>query len=127
MWNEPTKERLNKMPSLYATEGISLQQKMVWLHFFIGGCDWWAVEFDHEGGDLFFGFVVLNNSYDNSEWGYFSLSEMRSIKISGFLEIDCELPEYWEVRPASMVNDICLAQGWPMPNFASKRIDNITA
>ena len=127
MWNEPSKKRLNQMPSLYETQDVPLQQKEVWLHFFVGGCDWWAVEFDHEGGDLFFGFVVLNNSYQDSEWGNFSLSEMRSIKISGFLEIDCELPEYWEVRPASMVNDICLAQGWPMPNLVSKHMDKITA
>jgi hypothetical protein len=127
MWNEPSKKRLNQLPSLYETEDTPLQQKEVWLHFFIGGCDWWAVEFDHDGGDLFFGFVVLNNSYENSEWGYFSLSEMRSIKVSGFLEIDCELPEYWEVRPASQVNDICLAQGWQMPNLVSKHMDNITA
>jgi hypothetical protein len=127
MWNEPSKKRLNQLPSLYETEDTPLQQKEVWLHFFIGGSDWWAVEFDHKGGDLFFGFVILNNDHQNSEWGYFSLSEMRSIKVSGFLEIDCELEEYWQVRPASQVNDICLAQGWLMPNLVSKRLGNITA
>jgi hypothetical protein len=127
MWNEPSKERLNQMPSLYETQDISLKQKEVWLHFYIAGCDWWAIEFDHEGGDLFFGFVVLNNDHQNAEWGYFSLSEMRSVKISGFLEIDCELEEYWQVRKSCQVNDICLAQGWSMPNLASKRMGNITA
>jgi hypothetical protein len=127
MWNEPSKERLNQMPSLYETQDISLKQKEVWLHFYIAGCDWWAIEFDHEGGDLFFGFVVLNNDHQNAEWGYFSLSEMRSVKISGFLEIDCELEEYWQVRPASQVDKICLAQGWLMPNLVPKRMDNITA
>ena len=127
MWNEPSKKRLNQMPSLYSTQDISLKQKEVWLHFYIGGSDWWAVEFDNEGGDLFFGFVVLNNDHQNAEWGYFSLSEMRSVKISGFLEIDCELEEYWQVRQACMINDICLAQGWPMPNLVFKRLDSITA
>jgi hypothetical protein len=127
MWNEPSKIRLNQMPSLYSSQDISLKQKEVWLHFYIGGSDWWAVEFDHDGGDLFFGFVVLNNCYETGEWGYFSLSEMRSIKISGFLEIDCELEEYWQVRKACLVNDICLAQGWPMPNLAFKPMDNLKA
>jgi hypothetical protein len=127
MWNEPTTERLKQMPSLYSTQDIALQQKMVWLHFFIGGSDWYAVEFHHDGGDLFFGFAILNGDYQNAEWGYFSLSEMRPIKVSGFLEIDCELEEYWHVRPAYLVNAICLAQGWLMPNLVSKSMDNITA
>ena len=127
MWNEPTKKRLNQMPSIYKNQHIPLQQQEVWLHFFIGGCDWFAVSFDHEGGDLFFGFVILNNQYHDSEWGNFSLSEMRSIKISDFLEIDCELEEHWLVREASQVDRICLAQGWLMPNLVSKRMDNITA
>ena len=122
MWNEPNPKRLTQIPTLYATEGIPLQKKLVWLHFFIGGCDWWAVEFDHEGGDIFFGFVVLNNDYQNSEWGYFSLSELRSIKVAGFLEIDCELEEYWHIRSASEVREICIAQGWPMPDQISTRI-----
>ena len=126
MWNEPSKKRLNQMPSLYSTQDIPLQQKEVWLHFYIAGCDWWAVEFDHEGGDLFFGFANLGDA-TLAEWGYFSLSEMRSIKISGFLEIDCELEEYWQVRKACQVNDICLAQGWTMPNLVFKRLDSITA
>ena len=126
MWNEPTKKRLNQLPSLYETQDIPLKQKEVWLHFYIAGCDWWAVEFDHEGGDLFWGFANLGDA-TLAEWGYFSLSEMRSIKISVFLEIDCELEEYWQVRQACLINDICLAQGWPMPNLASKRMGNITA
>ena len=118
MWNEPSKKRLNQIPSLYSTQDIPLQEKEVWLHFYIAGSDWWAVEFHHDGGDLFFGFV-LNGDYQNAKWGYFSLSEMRSIKISGFLEIDCELEEYWHVRPANLVNAICLAQGWLMPNLVT--------
>ena len=76
MWNEPSKERLNQMPSLYSTQDTPLQKKEVWLHFFIGGCDWWAVEFDHEGGDIFFGFVIGFEP----EFGYFSLSELESVR-----------------------------------------------
>jgi len=39
MWNIPSKERLEKIPKLYETESIPLEDKMIHLHFFIGGCD----------------------------------------------------------------------------------------
>ena len=46
MWNEPTKERLAKIPKLYETEDIPLQDKDIYLHFFISGCDWYIAEFN---------------------------------------------------------------------------------
>jgi hypothetical protein len=50
MWNEPTNERLAQIPKLYETEEISLKDKTIYLHFFIGGCDWYVAETD---GDMF--------------------------------------------------------------------------
>ena len=46
MWNIPSKERLAMIPGLYETEDISLQEKLIYLHFFIAGCDWYIAEFD---------------------------------------------------------------------------------
>jgi hypothetical protein len=68
MWNEPTKERLATIPRLYETENIPIKDKPIYLHFFIGGCDWYIAEFD--GDDIFFGFAILNNDYEMAEWGY---------------------------------------------------------
>lgn len=110
MWNIPTKERLDKIPRLYETEHVSLRDKMIYLHFFIGGCDWWISEYD--GDELFFGFVILNNDILNSEWGYVSFRELRDIKIDGWLEIDCELEEFFPVQGASEVIRISEAHGW---------------
>ena len=33
----------------------------LYLHFFIGGCDWYVAEYD--GDDLFWGYVILNNDH----------------------------------------------------------------
>jgi hypothetical protein len=110
MWNIPTKERLDRIPNLYETEHISLKDKLVHLHFFIGGCDWFIAEFD--GKDLFWGFAVLNNDLEMAEWGYISFSELKSIKLNGWLEVDCELEEYWKVRTAKEVELIRKANGW---------------
>ena len=103
MWNLPNGERLSVIPRLYETEHTPLQDKLIYLHFFIGGCDWYVAEYDEN--DLFWGFVILNNDFLNAEWGLFSFSELKAIQISGF-EIDCELESYWKVRNAFEVQKI---------------------
>jgi hypothetical protein len=104
MWNVPSKERLEKIPKLYETEDIPLADKLIYLHFFIGGCDWFVAEFD--GDDLFWGYAILNEDHHNAEWGYISFQELKSIIISGWLEIDCELEEHWQVKKSSEIERI---------------------
>lgn len=79
MWNTPSQSRLDKIPRLYETENISAEDKLIYLHFFIGGSDWFVAEFD--GDDIFFGYVVLNGDKSNAEWGYFSFAELREVKV----------------------------------------------
>lgn len=98
MWNTPTQIQLDRIPRLYETENIPLAEKLVHLHFFIGGCDWYIVEYD--GADLFFGYAILNGDIVCAEWGYISFSELKEIKV-GFAEIDCDL--HWPVVPAKQV------------------------
>lgn len=108
MWNKPTKEELAQLPAFYTTEHVPLKEKVIQMHFFIGACDWYAVEFDPTS-QSFFGFVVLNGNLDMSEWGYFSLEELDQIKML-FVEIDRDL--YWASRKAIEVDLIRKAQGW---------------
>jgi hypothetical protein len=110
MWNEPTKERLSKIPKLYETEGTPTRDKLIHLHFFIAGCDWYVAEYD--GEDIFFGFAILNEDYEMAEWGYISFSELKSLKLMGWLEVDCEIEEAWPVKRAIEVDKIRTAQGW---------------
>lgn len=103
MWNIPSQERLDKIPRLYETENIPFKDKLIHLHFFIGGCDWYVAEYD--GEDLFFGYAILwDHRY--AEWGYFGLGEMKDIKIDRWLEIDCEKEEIWTVKKASEIENI---------------------
>ena len=110
MWNEPSKERLSKIPRLYETENTLLKEKLVYIHFFLGGSDWYICEFD--GEDLFFGFAILNNDLDMAEWGYVSFRELKEIKINGWLEVDCEKEEFWKVLKASAIEKISKANRW---------------
>jgi len=119
MWNEPTKERLGTIPKLYETEEIPPQAKDIHLHFFIGGCDWFICESD--GEDTMFGFCILNNDYEMAEWGYVSLSELRSIKIEGWCEVDCELEEHWKAKKAIEIDKIRIAQGWTLEDETQRK------
>lgn len=101
MWNKPSIESLTfDLPALYETDGTPIREKIIYAHFFLGGCDWWATEFD--GKDLFFGFVCLGDP-TMAEWGYFSLSELSAIKVRG-AEVDFDL--HWTPRPASKVGGV---------------------
>jgi hypothetical protein len=111
MWNEPTEAQLATIPRFYETDDIPIKDKIIHFHFFIGGCDWFIVE--HDGADTFFGFVILNGDLSNAEWGYSNFSELKSIKIKGYLEIDFDL--YWKPKLAGEVDVICKAQGWKSP------------
>ena len=110
MWNPPSKERLDKVPRRYETEDVDMADKLIYLHFFIGGCDWYVAEFD--GRDLFFGFVILNNDFEMAEWGYFSFMELKSIITPQGIEIDCESEAFWQIKPAREIEKIRNAQNW---------------
>ena len=103
MWNIPSKERLDGIPRIYETEHIPLKDKLIYLHFLIGGCDWFVAEYD--GEDLFFGYAILWD-HEYAEWGYFSFGELKEVKIDGWLEVDCETEENWKIRKASEIEVI---------------------
>ena len=108
MWNEPTKEQLSKIPRLYETENIPLRDKLINLHCFIGTSDWYIAEYD--GEDLFFGYAILNGDTEMAEWGYVSFRELKELKIPPGFEVECD--EFWEVKKASQVDRIKVANGW---------------
>jgi hypothetical protein len=106
MWNVPSKERLAKIPPLYTNDKIcaSLGDQIIYLHFFVAGCDWYITEYD--GDDLFFGFAILNDDTQSAEWGLIPFSELRGYKSYGLFEVDCEHEEWFPVRPAKEVEKI---------------------
>ncbi len=89
MWNKPTENQLSELPELYSTESIPLMEKIIYMHFFLGGCDWYAAEYDKESQN-FFGFAILNNDYQMAEWGYFNFIELCELKIE-FVEVDRDI------------------------------------
>lgn len=103
MWNAPKKKQLAKIPALYTNDKQStpLEDTLIYLHFFVGSCDWFVAEYD--GEDLFWGYANLGDD-DMSEWGYLSFEEIKSLKINKWLEVDCDL--HWQVKPAKEIDKI---------------------
>ncbi len=108
MWNRPGPEELAKIPVFYSTEKVPLKEKIIYMHFFLGGCDWYAAEYDPESR-IFFGFAILNDDLEMAEWGYFSLQELGDVKVE-FLEVDRDL--HFEPRKAMEIERIKRAERW---------------
>mgnify|MGYP001614373355 FL=1 len=108
MWNKPSDEELAQIPPLYSSENIPIREIMIHMHFFIGGSDWYAAEYNPEER-IFFGFVILNEDYEMAEWGHFGLNELCDIKVS-FLEIDRDL--HFIPTKAENIENIKKAQRW---------------
>ena len=90
MWNKPTAQDLKDIPAFYATEKIPPADKVIHMHFFMGGCDWYACEYNPEG-QVFFGYAILNSDFHCAEWGYFAFAELCEVKAGGFIEVDRDL------------------------------------
>jgi hypothetical protein len=101
MWNYPSKRDLEKVPDLYSTENVKLEDKVIYQHFFIFNSDWYIAEISHEDYNLMFGYCILNGDKEMAEWGYVSLKELSSINIKGF-EVDRDL--YWQPKSFKNLN-----------------------
>ena len=115
MFNKPTAAQLATIPRLYQTEDIPLKDKLVYLHFFIGGTDFFICEYN--GADTFWGFVILNGDYEMAEFGYINFNELKSIRANGWQEVDCD--QHWQIKTAGQVKEICIAQGWTLPDHST--------
>jgi DNA repair protein RadC len=93
---------IEKMPKTYQTEDTPTNDKIVYLHYFYAGSDWYIIEKDKLPEQLqTYGYVILNGDLQDAEWGYVSLEE---IKATEKIELDFhfipvrfgELRKKWE-------------------------------
>lgn len=89
-----TNEIRRQLPALYSTEND--KDPVIQVKFFTpsSNCTWYATEFD--GHDTFFGLV----EGVETEWGYFSLSELESIRGPGGMPA-VERDLYFDPTPVS--------------------------
>lgn len=78
-----TKAIEKTIPALYATEKKKAQDKKVVLKFFLEAFTWFVVEGQPEEQDgdwTFFGYVQNDGAPDCSEWGYFTLNQLKAVR-----------------------------------------------
>lgn len=97
----PPADVLAAIPNLYGTEDVPTNEKVVVLHYFVGGADWYIVELDPENGLAFGWAEVLSGC---GEWGYVSLPELGELLIESMLCVERDL--HWSPRPVSEVDRI---------------------
>lgn len=81
-----TKEIADNLPALYSQEKV--KDPIVWVKYFCpwGSWTWYGMEYNPDDR-LFFGYVIGQEK----EMGYFSLTELESIKGPGGLGIERDL------------------------------------
>ncbi len=92
------------VPKLYATEATATRDKVIHLHYFVGGCDWWLVEYA-EAEALGFGYVCLGDPVC-AEWGLVSLVELEAVRVplgGAFdgLSVVVERDLHWQPKTAT--------------------------
>ena len=65
---------IENMPKSYETDGQG-DAAVAYLHYFLGGCDWYITEKDMEEGEQLQAFGLANLGY-GAELGYISISEI---------------------------------------------------
>ncbi len=79
-----------KLPKIYDTESIPLEEKPIICKFFnpIGSGNWYVIEGEQKEDDfIFFGLVDLQEQ----EFGYFSLKELESIRLPLGMKIERDI------------------------------------
>ena len=94
-----TKEILKALPPLYGTEDVPAMDKVIVVKYFdpTGSWTWYGVEYVPDT-KTFFGLV----DGLEKEWGYFSLTELESVK--GLLGLGIERDLYFEPKKVSELN-----------------------
>ena len=100
-----------KIPPLYAQDGKGMDA-IAHLRFFSAYSSngvWYLTEFDHEGGDMCFGWAEIHPGC--GELGYFSLSELESLEaringktIPGLQAIERDI--HFTPTPLSQIKEI---------------------
>jgi len=105
-------EIIEKMPQTYDTEEMEPDAKVVFLHYFKGGCDWWIIEKDKGvPGDRAqhqaFGWADLGHG---AELGYISIVEL----LSCGAELDLHFPpKTWGELQSSDKQEPCQVEPKP--------------
>ena len=103
MWNEPTDEILERLPTVTDATQKPWAQRIIYQHYFVGQADWYVAGYT-SNQRTFFGYVVLEGR-KRPGWCQFTLDDLLAVRCRGD-HVDRNL--YWEPKPAGEVERIVL-------------------
>ena len=99
-----TKAISNKMPNLYETDGQGDKAKIQAKLFTPDSSfTWYILEMDLESGDCF-GMVTSNLNYNELEYGYFNLNEIKTVR--GQLGLPVERDQYFGRKTVGELKEV---------------------
>ena len=99
LMTKQVEKALQKAP-LYSTDGK--EEKKIICKYFFGAWTWYVIEGEFRNGDwLFFGIVDVNGE---REYGYFTLSQLKSVKWRGYSCVERDL--YFKPVTIKSIEDV---------------------
>jgi len=104
---------IEQIPGPYGQDEVPADDKIVYLHYFYGGCDWYITERDEWGIQYqMFGYANLGDD-DMAEWGYVGVPELEDSRVEldlfwkpcRFCDIDKEQSEQVDTDVASICSN----------------------
>jgi hypothetical protein len=109
MINRPTDSELMKLAEIRIDKNNPLEERVIYMHFFLDGHDWYLSEYDPQRR-IFFGYMVPNEDYRNAGWGYFSIDELDRMRAKANTEVIRNT--HWKPKRAIDVDRIRDAYTW---------------
>src|ERR1035441_7366244 len=111
----PPRKVLAKIPALYATEEIPFEDKVIHLHYFSAGTDYYIAELSFEPGEdgqsgrwLGFGYARLANQPEGAEWGLIDITALEAVKARSRqgLPVLVERDKWFEAQAFSAITEV---------------------
>ena len=109
MINRPTESELLKLARIKINKNTPLEERVIHMHFFLDGHDWYVSEYDPQRR-TFFGYRVPNDEYHRAGWDHFSIDELYQMR--GHENRRVTRNADWTPRPALKIDRIRDAYTW---------------
>ena len=118
MINRPAESELAKLADMKIDKNTPLEDRVIHMHFFLDGHDWYLSEYDPQKR-VFFGYMVPKDDYRNARWDYFSIDHLDQIKSKTSSQVIRNT--HWEPKPAIKIDRIRDAYNWKKEMEKAKR------
>ena len=102
MWNTPTDEMLQALPTIVELDDIPVGEQIVHLHFYMANLEWYITAYDPKRRE-FFGYSLDNQHPEYTEWTLINFDDLISLKIRG---LNVSRDVHWKRASAKTIDKI---------------------